>query len=258
MTGPKRLLLRLVAGTLALGLSCAAQNSVDVLKRGEEVFGKSCATGYCHGVSGGPGGAPRLAGRGFDQNYISGVVRRGVPDTAMASFAGRLLRPDLLAVVAYVASLNGIVNPGTADSGAIAVALTGDAARGAQLFRDAVRGFGRCSTCHEVGGFGIPVAGPMAKVPSTTAEIRSLTTPNVKTVLMDGETMPVLVLSSGRQSAVFYDLTSPPPVQRSAEPGGVKFADGSAWRHSSVIGAYNDSELASILSYLRVAVKDPR
>ena len=258
MTGPERLLLRLVTGTLALGLSCAAQNSGDVLKRGEEVFGKSCATGYCHGVNGGPGGAPRLAGRGFDQNYISGVVGRGIPDTAMASFAGRLPRQDLVAVVAYGAGMNGMINPDAANSGTIAVALTGDAARGSQLFRDAVRGFGRCSTCHEVGGFGIPVAGPMAKVPSTTAELRSLTTPHVKTTVMDGESMPVLVLSSGRQSAVFYDLTSPPPVQRSVEPGGVKFADGTTWRHSSVIGAYSDSELAAILSYLRAAINGPR
>ena len=257
MTGPGRLLF-LAAGTFALGLMCAAQNSGDAMKRGEEVFAKSCSTGYCHGVNGGPGGAPRLAGRGFDQNYISGVVGRGIPDTAMMSFAGRLPRQDLAAVVAYVAGLNGVVSPGAADSGANAAALTGDAARGAQLFRDAVRGFGRCATCHEVGGFGIPVAGAMARVPSTTAEMRSLATPNVKTAVMDGESMPVLVLSNGRQSAVFYDLTSPPPVQRSAGPGAVKIADGSAWRHSSVIGAYNDSELGSVLSYLRAAVRDAR
>ena len=254
MRPAERLLFRLVAGTFAIASLCSAQNGGDVMKQGEAVFGKSCANGYCHGLNGGPGGAPRLAGRGFDQNYISGVVERGIADTAMMSFAGRLPRQDLAAVVAYVASLNGVVNP-TADSGANAVPLTGDAARGSQLFKDAVRGFGRCSTCHEVGGFGIPVAGAMATVPSTTAEMRSLATPNVKTAVMDGESMPVLVLSNGRQSAVFYDLTSPPPVEKSAEPGAVKIADGSGWRHSSVMGAYNDSELGSILSYLRAAVK---
>jgi hypothetical protein len=35
----------------------------------------------------------------------------------------------------------------------------------------------------------------------------------------------------------------------------VKFTDGSKWRHSSVIGAYNDSELAAILDYLRAVIK---
>ena len=44
---------------------------------------------------------------------------------------------------------------------------------------------------------------------------------------MDGESMPVLVLSEGKQSTLFYDLTSAPPVERNAEPGSVKFADGS-------------------------------
>ena len=28
-----------------------------------------------------------------------------------------------------------------------------------------------------------------------------------------------------------------------------------AWRHSSVIGAYNDAELAAILAYLRAVIK---
>src|SRR5437899_2755609 len=55
------------------------QDLAEVLKQGEQVFAKSCATGYCHGVRGGPGGAPRLVGRHFDQTYISNVVARGVP-----------------------------------------------------------------------------------------------------------------------------------------------------------------------------------
>ena len=129
--------------------------------------------------------------------------------------------------------------------------LTGEAARGAQLFTEAVRGFGRCSTCHEVGGFGIPVAAPIAQVPASVAALKALATPDVKTGAMDGESMPVLVLSEGKQGTLFYDLTSAPPVQRNAEPGSVKFTDGSNWRHSSVIGAYSDSELAAILDYLR-------
>jgi mono/diheme cytochrome c family protein len=241
---------------LVLALSCPAQNLTTVLKQGEQVFAKSCATGYCHGVRGGPGGAPRLAGRHFDQAYIINVVTRGVPDTGMTSFATRLSRPELVAVVAYVATLNGIANPNIGAGGAAAAVsagptLTGEAARGARLFTEAVRGFGRCSTCHEVGGFGISVASPIAKVPVSAAALKALATPNVKTGTMDGESMPVLVLSEGKQTTVFYDLTSAPPVQRNAEPGSVKFTDGGNWRHSSVIGAYSDSELAAILTCLR-------
>ena len=248
------------AAAFTLAVCCSAQNLPDVLKRGEQVFAKSCATGYCHGVGGGPSGAPRLAGRGFDQAYIANVVTRGVPQTGMPAFTTSLSRTDLVAVVAYVATLNGITDPNIgAGRAAAAVSsrptLTEEATRGAALFTEAVRGFERCSTCHEAGGFGISVASPIAKVPASVAALKALATPNVKTGTMDGESMPVLVLSEGKQSTVFYDLTSTPPVQRSVEAGAVKFADGSNWRHSSVIGAYNDSELAAILAYLRAVIE---
>jgi mono/diheme cytochrome c family protein len=236
------------------------QDLAGVLKQGEQVFAKSCATGYCHGIRGGPSGAPRLVGRHFDQTYISNVVIRGVPDTGMPSFATRLSRPDLVAVVAYVATLNGIANPNIGAGGAGATVstrptLAGEAARGSRLFTEAVRGFGRCSTCHEVGDLGTSVAALIAKVPSSPAELKALATPNVKTGTMRGESMPVLVLSEGKQSTVFYDLTSAPPVQRNAEPGSVKFTDGSNWRHSSVMETYDESELAAILTYLRAVTK---
>jgi mono/diheme cytochrome c family protein len=249
--------MRCLAILCALALSCAAQN---VAKRGEEVFAKSCATGYCHGVKGASSGAPRLAGRGFNQAYINNVVTRGIPGTGMASFATTLSRADLMAVVSYVAMLNGIAHPtiGSDDEDAPASTgpkLTGEAARGARLFTEAVRGFGRCSTCHEVGGFGLSVAAPIQQVPVSVAALKALATPNVKTGTLDGESMPVLVLSESRQSTLFYDLTSAPPVERNAQPGAVKFTDGSTWRHSSVMGAYSDAELGAILTYLREAIK---
>lgn len=252
--------LKWIFATSALALSCQAQNVANVVKQGEAVFSKTCATGYCHGIRGGPSGAPRLAARGFDQAYINKVVTQGVPDTGMASFTTRLSPPDLVAVVAYVATLNGIANPNVrmddeGDAVSTRPPLSGDAARGSRLFSEAVRSFGRCSTCHEVGGFGIPVAAPMAKVPASVAELKALATPDVKTGAMGGESMPVLILSQGKQATAFYDLTSAPPVQRNAEPGAVKFTESSTWRHSSAIGAYNDAELAAILDYLRVVIK---
>ncbi len=123
------------------------------------------------------------------------------------------------------------------------------------LFTESVRGFGRCSTCHEVNGFGISVAAPIAQVPASVAALKALATPSVKTGTLDDESMPVLVLSDRKQGTLFYDLISTPPVERNAQPGSVKFADGSSWRHSSVIAAYNDSELAAILAYLNAVIK---
>ena len=247
---------------LTLAASSHAQDVQSVVMQGAQVFSRSCATGYCHGARGGPGGAPRLAARGFDQAYIGATVARGIPGTAMTAFATTLQPSDLTAVVAYVATLNGIANPSIAPSGPGAVApgpsqppLTGDAARGKELFYDAVRGFARCSTCHEVGGVGMPVATPIAKVPGDVQALKALATPGVGTVTLSGDAMPALVLSKGTRSVVFYDLTLPPPVLHTEEPSAVKVADGSGWKHSSVIGAYSDAELASLLAYLRVVVK---
>ena len=239
------------------------QNLQNVLKQGEQVFNKSCATGYCHGPKGVPAGAPRLAGRGFDQAYIGAVTARGVTGTAMPTFAGSLTRPDLIAVVAYVAVLNGIANPTIVPMGPLgpmAAAppeqqLPEEAVRGRVLFYDAVRGFGRCATCHEVNGVGISVTTPIVKLPADVAALRALATPGVSTVSVAGEAMPALVVSKASRGVFFYDLTIPPPVLRTVDPGAVQIAEGSGWRHASVIGAYDDAELGAILVFLRATVK---
>lgn len=246
----------LLLAAAALGV---AQNLPDVLKQGETVFNKSCATGYCHGARGTNGGAPRLAARGFDQAFINDTVLRGVPNTAMPAFGAMLSRADVSAVVAYVASLNGVTNPVSTGSGgppgSPAVKLSGDAARGRDLFSDAVRGFGRCSTCHQAGGIGIPVATPIAKIPAGAAALKSLATPRVSTAILGGESMPALVIIKKTTAVIFYDLTAPPPVLRTELPSAVQTRDGSAWRHASVIGSYNDAELSAILAYLRAVVR---
>ncbi len=229
----------------------------DLVKQGEAVFSKSCATGYCHGARGANGGAPRVAARGFDQAFIRNTVTNGVASTAMPAFGTVLSRADLTAVVAYVASLNGVTNlvgnsgpPDTAK-----VRLSGDAARGRDLFSDSVRGFARCSTCHEVAGIGIPVATPIAHVPAGAAALKALATPQISTATVGSESMPALVVSKTANAVIFYDLTTPPPVLRTESPSAVQTRDGSSWRHASVIGSYNDAELAAILSYLRAVVK---
>jgi len=223
---------------------------------GEKVFAQSCATGYCHGAKGAPAGAPRLAARGFDQAYITNTIMRGLPGTAMPAFGTTLTRADLTAVVAYVASLNGIANASVnLVSGPAETPLSPEPERGRALFFDAVRGFARCSTCHEVNGIGISVTTPIAKIPSDVAALRALATPDVRTATVGGEAMPALIVSQGKTRALFYDLTSVPPVLRTVDPRALQVAEGSAWRHSAVMGAYNDAELVSILAYLHEAIK---
>lgn len=239
-----------------------AQNLQTVIAQGEKIFNQTCATGYCHGAKGAPSGAPRLAARGFDQAFINTTTTRGIPGTAMPAFAGTLSRGDLSAVVAYVATLNGIANPviaptgpGGAGGGAPEPALPPESTRGRSLFSDSVRGFGRCSTCHEVQGIGISVTTPVAHIPSDPAGLRGLQTPDIRTARVDGESMPALVVSEGKLRTVFYDLTTAPPVLRTVDSAAVKISDGSSWKHSSVLLAYTDEELAAILSYLRTTVR---
>jgi len=239
---------------LALASLVPAQ---DPVKQGEAVFSKSCATGYCHGARGTNGGAPRLAARGFDQSFIANAVARGIPSTAMPVFGTTLSRADLNAVVAYVASLNGVTNfiTNAGPAGPVAAKLSGDAARGRDLFSDSVRSFGRCSTCHEVAGIGIPIATPIVKVPADAAALKALATPQVSTATIGSESMPALMVSKKANAVIFYDLTSAPPVLRTESPASVQTRESSTWRHSSVISGYSDPELTAILSYLRAVGK---
>jgi len=233
-----------------------AQNVEAVVKRGEQLFATTCGSGYCHGGRAVGGGAPRLAARGFDQAFINTTVTRGVAGTGMAAFAGKLPGPDLAAIVAYVARLNNVQNISVGGRGGAPAApkLSAEAARGQSLFTDAVRGFGRCSTCHEVGGFGIPVAPPIHDVPTNASALLALATPRVVTATIAGQAMPALMVASKSTSVTLYDLTVAPPVLRSEMPGAVVTREGSTWRHSNVIGAYGDVELGAVLGYLRAVV----
>ena len=238
---------------LAAALACGQ----DVLTRGANLYNQTCANGYCHGPRGVGGSAPRLAARGFSEEYISQTVRRGIPGTAMPAFGTTLPRGEVGMIVAYVASLNGIApsrNP--VREAEPEKKLPAEAARGRELFFDAVRGFGRCATCHETDGMGIPVASPIAKVPASAAELRSLATPQVRTMTAADESVPARVVSQGSKQVKVFDLTSPPPVLRTFASGAVTVKEGSQWRHASVLAVYNDSELSAILDFLR-AVAHP-
>jgi mono/diheme cytochrome c family protein len=236
-----------------------AQSPAELLTRGEKIFNQTCATGYCHSLKGGSGGgAPRLVARGFSEAYINDVTTRGVPGTAMPAFGSVLSRLEFASVVAYVASLNGLTPSaygGPPRETPSRPSLSTEAAHGREFFFEAARSYGRCATCHQVSGVGIPVASPIDRIPADAAALRALSTPAVKTAVMNGEGMPALVISRGKANTVFFDLTSAPPVQRTAETGAVKINDGSAWKHAVAISAYSDAELNSILAFLRAAIK---
>ena len=240
---------------LAAGVSFG-QGSPSAATRGLDVFNKSCATGYCHGVKGTPGGAPRLAARGFDDAYISQVVRMGIGGTGMPAFGTSLDRADLLAVIAYVDGLNGVTPP----TNPLAMEretrkLAPDAQRGRQLFADQVRAFQRCSTCHQADGIGIAVALPFSSVPESVAALRQVPTPQIENATAEGDSFPALPLNKNGAQTKLYDFTKLPPVLRTFPKGVVTFKEGSAWRHESMLAGYSDQELDAVLAFLRAVVK---
>jgi mono/diheme cytochrome c family protein len=222
---------------------------------GEKIYNQSCATGYCHGVKGTSGGAPRLASRGFDAAYITQVVRTGIQGTGMPAFGTQLSRLDLAAVISYVGTLNGIAPTALPpDRGMPRRQLAPEAAKGRAMFFDAVRGFGRCSVCHQVDGTGIAVADPIANVPASVSALRALASPHVVSATAEGSTFPVLVLSKGALNVKLYDLTTKPPVLRTFLAAEVKLGSASNWSHNSAMAAYTDSELDNVLAFLKVGV----
>jgi len=258
MNSSDKKLVTLLLGCL-LACNASAQNREEILKQGEQVYAVTCATGYCHTLNGGiGGGAPRLAARGFDLDYITRTVTSGVRETRMEGFAARLPDNELQAVITYVASLNGIYTVGQAITPAllrVKPVLSPDAMKGKQLLHDSLRAFNRCATCHQVEGSGVPVAEPLSEIPDSAGRLRRLETPTVSTVTVAGDSMPALVLRQGARRTVFFDLTSTPPVRRNVDSSRIEISAGSNWRHSSAITTYSDAELDSILAYLRAVTK---
>lgn len=228
-------------------LAAAIAPAQSILDHGAEVFAKTCASGYCHGPNGAGGGAPKLADRGFDEAQILSITRAGIEGTAMRGYGTVLTRPDFNAVVAYVASLNGIAPRAIAPE-AKARVLSADAARGRELFSDAVRGVARCSTCHEVDGLGIAVA-TIHAIPASVPALRDLSSPAVREAKTGGDRFPALLVTSGGRRTVVYDLTTLPPVMRTLDAAEVHIDGPTAWRHP--VNAYNDAEIGSILDFLR-------
>jgi hypothetical protein len=106
-----------------------------------------------------------------------------------------------------------------------------------------------------VDGYGIAITDPITKAADNSAAMRSLATPHVRTASTGGDTFPSVIVKNSSSEVILYDLTSPPPVRRTFPGGAVKIADGSNWRHASVIESYIEAEIESILVFLKAVVR---
>ena len=234
--------------------------------RGERIFAESCSVGYCHGVAGAAGRGPRLRGRSFARDYLYGVIRDGIPSSAMPAWKDRLKDDDIRAVVEYVASLATASDatppanpmpPGVGPASQPVFTGTPQAARGRALFSDPVRE--SCSICHTVGGRGIAVGPDLTAAPELLSRIHATESRHVLTAsLQSGERFPALLVSQTGDEVRLYDLTSTPPVLRTfARSQVVSLVQNPGWRHEDVRKNYSGAELEDVVAYLRWAATGP-
>lgn len=246
---------------LALLLAQAATDPA-LAARGERIFAQSCSVGYCHGVAGAAGRGPRLRGRAFAKDYLLGVIRDGIPNSAMPAWKGRLTGDDIGAVVVYVAGLATAADlapaanpmpPGVGPASQPVFDGTPQAARGRALFSDPVRE--NCAICHAAGGRGIAVGPDLTAAPELLSRIHATESRHVLTAsLQSGEKFPALLVSQTGDEVRLYDLAAIPPVLRTfARSQIVSLAQSSAWRHDDVTKNYSAAELEDIVAYLRWA-----
>lgn len=226
-----------------------SQGSESTIRRGAAVFAETCANALCHGPNGTQGqGAPRVAGRALDTAYIERVVTYGIQGTVMPAWGQRVTAQELRAVIEYVKSLNGTSGAGGAQTPR---QLSGESARGRQLFAAESGGFTRCAICHQVGDVGVPVAPPITRVPADVLQLRGLAGTRVSTARAGSDTFPALQVTEIRGRTRLYDLTTVPPVLRTIPTAGLQLTNGTSWKHSDVLGRYSDGDLQTILEFLR-------
>jgi mono/diheme cytochrome c family protein len=222
----------------------------DKIARGAVVYRASCAVVYCHGPEGKPGRAPGLAAGRLDPGAIIAIATAGIRNTSMPAFGGRLKPDDIEAVAAYIVSLGGATNN---NAGTPAV-VPAEFRQGRALFFDSAR-TGACGSCHEIGGWGVPVSLALQDLSKVRLEdLRAIETPAVVTARPKVEKpFPAVVAEKTTDRIRVYDLSSRLPVLRTFSASEVELTARSDWRHSDVAALYSDAELAAIVRYLRWA-----
>lgn len=118
-------------------------------EQGKRLFGQNCSA--CHGADAGGGDGPDLRGvpASLGDATVQGIVRRGIPGTAMP---GNYTITDKQAgdIVAYLRTL---------DSASSSAQATGDAAKG-----EAVYNSSGCSACHMIAGQGGSIGPDLSRI----------------------------------------------------------------------------------------------
>ena len=252
----------------------AAQTTVDltnvsVIAKGNDLFAKNCATGYCHGAEGRAARGPDLRNRDWGPRKLYSSVRDGVPGTTMPPWNNILPDEDLWAVTGYIISLGttrltgsaGTITVGSAAAGR--AELTGEAKRGHDLFFD-LNNQKRCAICHRLGGKGTAVGPDLSSASGKSAEALMNDIVNPDASIAEGFEQTVVTSKAGdtiagvKQSQTdevirVYDSEAIPPPLRTFYRDSVRST--TTRKESSMPANYDQfytrNELQAIVAYLK-------
>ena len=273
-------LLRLAPVLLGLWVGSAPQatgqtatvnlKNAELISRGNDLFARTCAVGYCHGSEGRASRGPQLRDRDWDPRRLHAVTRDGVPGTTMPAWSSILSGQDIWAVTAYIMTLSSTKLDDEAaviELGATtqqAEARSAEAQQGHDLFFD-LTNQKRCAVCHRLGSKGAAVGPDLAAAAqrkSAQELLRDIVEPGASLALgyqqtsiatNDAERVAGIKKEETTEYIKLYDMSSIPPPLRTIYREQIH-ATNSAKRSSMPADygrLHSPEELKAIVAYLK-------
>ena len=270
----------------------SAADRDSLLFQGQVLFARNCSVGYCHGKGGRAGRGPRLRGRKLPADYLTRVIRDGIPNSTMGSWGDRLSDGEIASIVSFIkvlADLNLTAPDPVFGGGRFSAAnvrrvgkatgpapvapppsgLYGDPGRGRSLFFDSGDDHG-CAHCHAIAGRGSAVGPDLAPLASAPPRmlLREILSPNlfaipdgriIELVTTAGDTLEVLRLGETRTRVKLFDVTSFPPVTRNIRKDRIlseKPTSRSAMP-DTYASRYTVQQLLDLISFIRAGSGSP-
>jgi putative heme-binding domain-containing protein len=245
----------------------------ELISRGNGLFARNCAVGYCHGSEGRASRGPQLRNRPWEPRRLHAVTRDGVPGTSMPSWGAILSDQDIWAVTAYLMSLSSSkLDEKTAvielDATTRPVEVrSAEAEKGHDLFFD-LTNQKRCAVCHQLGSRGTAVGPDLtASAQRKSAEqlLRDIVEPGASVAAgfeetaiatNDAERVAGIKKEETKAYVKLYDMSSIPPPLRTVYREQIH-AINSAKRSSMPADygrLYSPEELQAIVAYLKSGI----
>ena len=260
------------AVSIAAALPLAAQHTEPArvttssqITEGKRIFEMNCSVGYCHGLEGRAGKGPRLRDRVWSKSYLYSTVEKGIPNSSMPAWGGRLTSQSINAVVSYIISISHEQPaPEIQEDKSLAVSIEPvigkDVALGKELFFDPLKDR-NCGTCHRVAGSGAPVAPDLPDVSGRSDEVllrQIVKQPShpelVRVEVKEGDTVCGIKVDDAHGVLHIYDLAGAgPPVLRTINRASIAMEAPCAGLnvHQTNSRDYTAGELASIVAFLK-------